>query len=32
LQPPAFSRQFVDEHVTLVDKELAYLRALMEST
>jgi hypothetical protein len=32
LQSPAFSRQFIVEHVTLVDKELADLRALMKST
>ncbi len=30
-QPPSFSRQFFEEQVALVDKELAQLKTLMES-
>ncbi len=30
-QPPSFSRQFFEEQVALVDKELAELKTLMES-
>lgn len=31
-QPPSFTRQFFEEQVALVDKELAQLKSLMEST
>ena len=30
-QPPSFTRQFFEEQLALVDKELAQLRSLMES-
>ena len=30
-QPPAFTRQFFEEQLALVDKELARLKSLMES-
>lgn len=30
-QPPAFTRQFFEEQIALVDKELAQLKSLMES-
>jgi Polyketide cyclase / dehydrase and lipid transport len=30
-QPPAFTRQFFEEQLALVDKELAQLKSLMES-
>ena len=31
-QPPAFTRQFFEEQAALVDKELAQLKSLMESS
>ncbi|NUN16387.1 MAG: SRPBCC family protein [Myxococcales bacterium] len=31
-QPPGFTRQFFEEQVALVDKELAQLKSIMEST
>lgn len=32
LQPPSFTREFFEEQVALVDRELAKLKSLMEST
>lgn len=31
-QPPAFTRQFFDDQISLVDKELAQLKSIMETS